>query len=238
MQIFKLQMDDSFAWRQAWSGQARSHLLAVLSALAVTFVLFAVVPLILHPGMISDVTPTTARPVTVVRLPRQEKPVRPLVQPATQAATKQVKNIPSPQPVQPQLTRPLDLPFELAPQLPDLPAVSLPQVDQVHLVASDFAVPDVFSSSDLDQPLLALVRQQPLYPLFAKQRRVQGQVRVRFVVTKNGGVEQISVIKASPAGVFEESVIRCVSGWRFRPGTVDGLAVDSWAETTISFVLK
>ncbi len=237
MQMVESQTKYSVA-RRTFPGQCGSHLVTAVCALGITFLLFAVVPLVLHPGISSDLTSAPVRPVTVVRAPRREKPIRPSAQPTTITATKQVKTVPSPQRPQPQLKTQLELPFELAAQLPDLPAVSIPQVEQVSLAAADFAVPEIFASGELDQPLVALVRQQPLYPLFAKQRRVQGQVRVRFVVTRTGTVEQITIIQTNPSGVFEESVVRCVSGWRFRPGTVEGVAVDSWAETTISFVLK
>jgi protein TonB len=32
--------------------------------------------------------------------------------------------------------------------------------------------------------------------------------------------------------------MRCVSGWRFKPGTVEGMPVKAWAETTIRFKLE
>jgi protein TonB len=61
---------------------------------------------------------------------------------------------------------------------------------------------------------------------------------VKFVVNEQGRIENVYIIKAQPSGVFDASVMRCLSGWRFKPGTVDGLPVKVWAETTIRFELE
>lgn len=102
----------------------------------------------------------------------------------------------------------------------------------------DFKVPEAFAAGDLDSPLTALVRRQPVYPSSAKKKRIQGFVTVRFIVTTDGTVDRVSVVEAEPPGVFDRCVIKCVSAWRFQPGTVEGVTVASWAETTIEFELK
>ena len=45
-------------------------------------------------------------------------------------------------------------------------------------------------------------------------------------------------MESKPPGIFDKSVIQCVSGWRFKPGTIEGMAVKAWAETTIRFELQ
>ena len=102
----------------------------------------------------------------------------------------------------------------------------------------DFGLPDIFAAGDLDQPLITLTRLPPVYPFEARQRNIQGWVNVRFVVTTRGTVERVTIVAAQPPGIFERSVIRCISGWRFRPGTIEGQPVNTWAETTVKFELK
>ena len=215
-----------------------SKLKAGAVAIGMTFLLFAVLPLALHPGKAPILSNQVVEQITVVRLPPPEQLPK-HQQRAKPASTKPkaVKTVPKEafHPLQPQA---LTLPFALNPQVldlpmvPDLPAAKFPEP------AGDFALPEVFEIGDLDQPLVVLVRQQPLYPFYAKQRRIEGEVRVRFIVNKEGRVENITIVGAKPVDVFEDSVIRCVSNWRFRPGTIDGVTVSSWAETTVRFVLK
>ena len=102
----------------------------------------------------------------------------------------------------------------------------------------NFRLPDVFNVSDLDRPLITLSRIPPVYPMQAKRMGVEGWVKVRFVVTDRGTVERVTMVDACPPEVFDRSVTQCVSGWRFKPGTVEGMPVNTWAETTVTFHLK
>ena len=58
------------------------------------------------------------------------------------------------------------------------------------------------------------------------------------MVDEQGTTGQVKVLAAEPEGVFEQSVLRCVSGWRFKPGTVGGVAVKALVEQTITFKLE
>jgi protein TonB len=63
-------------------------------------------------------------------------------------------------------------------------------------------------------------------------------VKVRFLVDEQGGVSNASVLEAEPDDIFDQSVIRCVSAWRFKPGTVGGHSGEGLGETTIRFELQ
>jgi protein TonB len=63
-------------------------------------------------------------------------------------------------------------------------------------------------------------------------------VKVKFVVNEQGTVEKITIVDAKPPGMFDQSVSRCVSKWRFKPGTVEGMPIKAWVETTIRFELE
>jgi protein TonB len=96
----------------------------------------------------------------------------------------------------------------------------------------------VFTQDELDAPLTILARFPPIYPLRAKQRGIEGWVKVSLVVDTSGRVSRIQILDSQPPGVFEQSVEQCVRRWRFRPGTIDGIAVEATAETTIHFKLE
>ena len=95
-----------------------------------------------------------------------------------------------------------------------------------------------WNANDLDQPLTPLVRIPPVYPSRAKRRGIEGWVRVKFLVKAGGEVARVEILEAQPEKVFDTSVRNCVLGWRFKPGTVGGEAVDVWAETVVRFRLE
>ena len=215
----------------------RPRVTACLWAVGMTFLLFAILPVMLHPGKPPVATTPLLDQINVIRLARPETPIERKPPEPHVMKPKAVKPVPE-KAVHQQKPQSLNLPFELNPKISGLPIV--PDLPGMKLSAGTegFELPDVFNAGDLDQPLVTLSRQAPLYPLYAKQGKIEGEVRVRFIVNKAGRVENISIVSARPAEIFDHSVINCVSGWRFRPGTVEGVPVDSWAETTIRFVLQ
>jgi protein TonB len=205
---------------------------ALAGALGLNLALFALMPHLQHPATAGLTADQPLANIDVIRIRRPDSEVK----------RKDRKPPDPPQPKQPppDMERPLQarltLPFEINPRLPTGPqTLSLPALDPV---AFDTSGLDAFAAGDLDSPLTVLVRVPPVYPLRAKHRGVQGWVRVRFVVNEEGGVDKVSVVESQPPGVFERNVIRCVSGWRFKPGTVEGMPVRAWAETTIRFKLE
>lgn len=93
-------------------------------------------------------------------------------------------------------------------------------------------------AGSLDGPLQAIARTQPGYPPAARRQNVEGWIRVQYVVDERGSVGPVKVLAAEPEGFFEQSVLRTVRAWRFRPGTVNGEVVQALVEQTISFRLR
>ncbi|WP_052302143.1 energy transducer TonB [Desulfobulbus propionicus] len=86
--------------------------------------------------------------------------------------------------------------------------------------------------------MAAVAKAPPVYPPAAKRRNIEGWIKVKFVVDEQGQVDKVAVLDADPEGVFEQAVLRCISGWRFRPGTKGGVAVKALVEQTITFKLE
>jgi protein TonB len=217
---------DGLRWVGSW-----------ISALGVTVMLFSFIPSFLHPDPVPPSIAFPVTPVDMIRIPRPDTPLH--------------REIPKPAVMEPEKPKPLPesdarqlfdsklkLPFDINPKLPGGPVALEFPASMATVVPNDFGLPNVFSAGDLDQPLITLSRMPPIYPFNAKQRHIQGWVRVRFIVTVQGTVKDVAIVEAQPAGVFEQSVRRCVCGWRFRPGTVEGVPVNTWAETTVKFELK
>ncbi len=216
-----------------WPHRATAWLLAGVGALVFNLALFALMPHLLERSTEVPVFEQPVANINVIRLKREERPVE-----------RELEKPPAPPPEalpQPRFaptSRPrLALDFELNPHLPAGPVtVALPAVAPVETDMS--GIGDLFAAGDLDAPLTVVSRIPPVYPLHAKHRGIEGWVRVRFVVQEDGRVTDITIQESRPTGVFDANVLRCVAGWRFKPGTVEGAPVKAWAETTIRFQLE
>jgi periplasmic protein TonB len=58
---------------------------------------------------------------------------------------------------------------------------------------------------------------KPIYPRVALHDGVEGHVLVRFTVSETGTVTDVRVLEAEPPDVFERSVLRAASRYRFDP---------------------
>ena len=196
-------------------------------ALLVTLVFFCAAPLLLRgrgisPGKPYELLPAFL-PIKTAPPPREdeEKPPPP---PPPKVHIKKMKLDPTPRD-QVNLEAP-ELELEINPKLAMGPALLAPRLKTA------------YGLGEVDRAPLVTGRIPPPYPYSARRRGVQGWVKIRFLVDRKGSVRRISVVEAQPSGVFEESVLRSVSRWRFRPGIKDGRPVDTWVETTIRFKLE
>ena len=78
----------------------------------------------------------------------------------------------------------------------------------------------------------------PQFPLAARTRAVSGWVDVQFIVRTDGSVEDIAVVGAEPAGLFEESATEAVHKWRYRPILRDGQPINQRARVRVRFALQ
>ena len=172
---------------------------ALLCALTLNAVLFALMPHLLHSV---DQIPAYERIVShihVVRIKQPESPVK-----------RKIETPPEPPPKRPLAKRALQqplkskltLPFELNPRLPAGPdTLTLPALPPAPVDISGFG--EAFSADDLDAPLTVLARIPPIYPYQAKQRGIEGWVTVQFLVDDNGRVSQVTVKESQPPGLFK-----------------------------------
>lgn len=82
-----------------------------------------------------------------------------------------------------------------------------------------------------------LRRVEPSYPRAASRDHLEGSVEIAFTVSKDGTVKDASVIKAEPAGVFDEAALAAVRRWRYDPEFLDGVPVDAHKQTRLDFKL-
>jgi len=156
------------------------------------------------------------------------------LKPATPPPPEEKHEIPKPKP-KPEM----DFMPELAQPSPRGPA---PMDIQVMIDPSLFAGGPqrgefIFNSGELDQPPRYVFQPDPIYPYKARQRNIQGYVKVKLLVRADGTVGEVSVLDAQPKGLFDSAALKAVPLWKFQPGIIDGQAVPSWVVTNIRFTL-
>lgn len=94
-----------------------------------------------------------------------------------------------------------------------------------------------FDIGQVDKLPQVISRIRPVYPAAAKQKNIEGVVVVKFKVTTEGTVENVSVLKAKPAGYFEKAAKDAVKKWKFQPGIVEEEPVNTWMTAMVKFRL-
>jgi protein TonB len=77
---------------------------------------------------------------------------------------------------------------------------------------------------------MALSQPTPVYPPIAKAAHVQGVVVLHAIISKQGTIENLSVISGPP--MLTTSAVDAVRRWRYRPYLLNGDPVE--VETTIN----
>lgn len=95
-----------------------------------------------------------------------------------------------------------------------------------------------YGLKEVDEPPRVLQSVKPDYPLKARRMMIEGEVVARFVVGKDGSIEDIQIISATPEGYFERSVIEALKKWKFSPGKYRGQAVKTLVVLPVKFRLK
>ncbi len=193
----------------------------------------------LMPGLIAGVADNRGdlqplHTVNVIRIKRPEQPLRKKVIKKPEIVEKPEKKQVERELFHPKSLTRLKLPFEINPKLPVGPGI----VPTLFLEKYSIHGIDAYEMGDIDHPVTPLVQVPPIYPMRARRLGIEGWVKVNIWVTAEGLVERTEVVEAQPQGIFEKSVIRCLSSWRFSPGTVDGVPVKTLLRTTIRFSLE
>ena len=209
---------------------------SLLLALILNILLFGLMPSLISPVKEKYGSTQNFRIENVIRLKRQETPVR-KKEIKKPEKIEEIRNKPKQIGMRPTPVKQVTLTFEFDPKLPVTPgALTIPAVKMVAM--GHPGLRDAYGVGELDEPLTAIAQAPPVYPLRAKRLGIEGWVKVQFLVTDHGFVDKIEILDAEPSAVFNESVIRCLSSWRFKPGTANGKAVNTWASTTIRFELN
>jgi len=152
-------------------------------------------------------------------------------------------------------------PEEEDPPPPEMPA---PEIDRPQQMDVDLSTPEIdipmsmagepylgeFSGSgdssalgrpgkpNIDSNVVPSLRIPPTYPKRALRSGIEGVVTVEFTITIDGSVKDAEIIEAKPPNIFDKSVLRAISKWKFNPDMVDDKPVEKRSRQDIKFTLK
>jgi periplasmic protein TonB len=75
----------------------------------------------------------------------------------------------------------------------------------------------------------------PTYPPLARAARLQGQVVLQAVISKQGGIENLRVLSGHP--ILVPAAIEAVRQWRYRPYILNSEPVEVETQITVNFSL-
>ncbi len=81
-----------------------------------------------------------------------------------------------------------------------------------------------------------LVRKvQPVYPALAKSARIQGTVEFTAIISKDGNIENLQLVKGHPllVNAAKEAVLQ----WKYRPTLLNGQPVEVITDIVVNFTL-
>jgi periplasmic protein TonB len=107
--------------------------------------------------------------------------------------------------------RPVDTP--VASPVPPLPIPAQPPGNGSTADAGVIALNGTIAEGPASQA-------RPVYPETALRKDVQGRVVLSITIMPDGTVRDVRVMNASPAGYFENSAVKAVKTWRYRPSNV------------------
>ena len=91
---------------------------------------------------------------------------------------------------------------------------------------------------DIATNLVPTLKTKPSYPPRALRSGVEGVVTVEFTIAINGSVKDAKIIRSNPPKIFDRSVLKAITKWKFNPEVVDSNAVEKRARQDIHFKLQ
>ena len=83
---------------------------------------------------------------------------------------------------------------------------------------------------------LLVTRVQPVYPPLARQARIQGTVVLRAIISRDGSIENLTLVSGHP--MLVPAAIDAVKQWKYQPYLLNGQPVEVDTEVLVNFALS
>lgn len=102
--------------------------------------------------------------------------------------------------------------------------------------SGDASAERIFTAKETDSRVEITSRPQPSYTKEARRNGIQGFVALKVLLSGNGKVSRVRVLKGLRAGLTENA-IRAACKMRFKPAVKDGAPVSQWVIAEYAFRL-
>ena len=79
---------------------------------------------------------------------------------------------------------------------------------------------------------------KPVYPALAKRMGLEGTVRLKVLVSREGSALKIEIAQSSGHEILDKAATEAVKNWRFTPARQGDSPVDEWVLVPVVFCLK
>jgi protein TonB len=97
---------------------------------------------------------------------------------------------------------------------------------------------DVVKFDELDERPVLTSQPRVTYPAMAMRQRIESSVILTALISEQGNVIDVNVLRGDPRFGFNEAAIRAMKTAKFSPATKDGKRVKTWLPQPIDFKLK
>ncbi len=94
----------------------------------------------------------------------------------------------------------------------------------------------IFLAKEVDTPVVVKARPNPSYSKEARTNGVQGFVILRLVLSSDGGISRVRVVRRLPFGLTENA-IKVACKIEFKPALKNGQPVSQWLQIEYAFRL-
>lgn len=81
-----------------------------------------------------------------------------------------------------------------------------------------------------------IYRVQPMYPMLAREARIQGAVELRAIISKNGTIENLTVLRGH--AMLVSAAVEAVKQWRYRPYLLNNEPIAVETDIMVNFTLS
>ena len=96
-------------------------------------------------------------------------------------------------------------------------------------------IPDAEEFTPLQVLTEMIYEEVPDYPSWAEQAGIEGTVKIRTLILKDGRVDSAFVEMSSGSKVLDDAALKAAYKNRFKPGIRDGCPVAAWVTYEVSF---